>query len=85
MNDAFAPLWLRGRLQRAEREAERIFEMSPALLAVAGFDGYLDRAREERDSCQTFGGEGLALSWSTLAGVAGSRWGRASCRAASKT
>jgi PAS domain S-box-containing protein len=28
---------------RAEREAERIFEMSPALLAVAGFDGYLRR------------------------------------------
>jgi PAS domain S-box-containing protein len=26
---------------RVEREAERIFEMSPALLAVAGFDGYL--------------------------------------------
>jgi PAS domain S-box-containing protein len=31
-----------GRL-RAEREAERIFQMSPALLAVAGFDGYLKR------------------------------------------
>ena len=30
------------RLQ-AEREAERIFAMSPALLAVAGFDGYLRR------------------------------------------
>jgi PAS domain S-box-containing protein len=43
VTDAFAPLWLRGRLQRAEREAERIFEMSPALLAVAGFDGYLKR------------------------------------------
>lgn len=43
VNDAFAPLWLRGRLQRAEREAERTFEMSPALLAVAGFDGYLKR------------------------------------------
>jgi PAS domain S-box-containing protein len=43
VNDAFAPLWLRGRLQRAEREAERIFEMSPALLAVAGLDGYLKR------------------------------------------
>jgi hypothetical protein len=28
---------------RAEREAERIFAMSPALLAVAGFDGYLKR------------------------------------------
>jgi PAS domain S-box-containing protein len=44
VNDVFAPLWLRGRLQRAEREAERIFEMSPALLAVAGFDGYLKRS-----------------------------------------
>jgi PAS domain S-box-containing protein len=28
---------------RAEREAERVFEMAPALLAVAGFDGYLKR------------------------------------------
>jgi PAS domain S-box-containing protein len=28
---------------RAEREVERIFEMSPALLAVAGLDGYLRR------------------------------------------
>jgi hypothetical protein len=34
---------LHGRWLRAEREAERIFEMSPALLAVAGFDGYLRR------------------------------------------
>ena len=32
-----------GRRLRAEREAERIFEMSPALLAVAGVDGYLQR------------------------------------------
>src|SRR5690349_16997011 len=32
-----------GRRLRAEREAERIFEMSPALLAVSGFDGYLKR------------------------------------------
>jgi PAS domain S-box-containing protein len=30
-------------LREAEREAERVFEMSPALLAVAGFDGYLRR------------------------------------------
>jgi PAS domain S-box-containing protein len=43
MNDAVAPFWLHGRRLRAEREAERIFEMSPALLAVAGFDGYLRR------------------------------------------
>jgi PAS domain S-box-containing protein len=43
MNDAMAPFWLRGRRLRAEREVERIFEMSPALLAVAGFDGYLRR------------------------------------------
>jgi PAS domain S-box-containing protein len=34
---------LQDRRLRAEREAERIFEMSPALLAVAGFDGYLRR------------------------------------------
>jgi len=34
---------LRGRRLRAEFEAEQIFEMSPALLAVAGFDGYLRR------------------------------------------
>jgi PAS domain S-box-containing protein len=43
MNDALAPFSLHGRLLRAERKAERIFEMSPALLAVAGFDGYLAR------------------------------------------
>ena len=42
-NDAAAPFWLHGRRLRAEREAERVFEMSPALLAVAGFDGYLRR------------------------------------------
>ena len=40
VNDAVTPVWLHGRRLRAEREAERIFEMSPALLAVAGFDGY---------------------------------------------
>jgi PAS domain S-box-containing protein len=28
---------------RAEREAERVFAMSPALLAVVGLDGYLRR------------------------------------------
>jgi PAS domain S-box-containing protein len=43
MNRAVAAPWLHGRRLRAEREAERIFEMSPALLAVAGFDGYLRR------------------------------------------
>jgi PAS domain S-box-containing protein len=43
MNDAAARFWLHGRRLRAEREADRIFEMSPALLAVAGFDGYLRR------------------------------------------
>src|SRR5690242_21835482 len=41
--DVVAPLRLQGRRLRAEREAERIFEMSPALLGVAGFDGYLRR------------------------------------------
>jgi PAS domain S-box-containing protein len=30
-------------LREAQRKAERIFEMSPALLGVAGFDGYLRR------------------------------------------
>jgi PAS domain S-box-containing protein len=43
IKDAVAPFWLPGRRLRAEREAERIFEMSPALLGVAGFDGYLRR------------------------------------------
>jgi PAS domain S-box-containing protein len=43
VNDAVVPMWLHGRRLRAEREAERIFEMSPALLAVAGLDGYLRR------------------------------------------
>src|SRR6188472_4462317 len=42
-NDAAAHFWLHGRRLRAEREVERIFEMSPTLLAVAGFDGYLRR------------------------------------------
>jgi PAS domain S-box-containing protein len=35
--------WRSRRRLRAEREAERIYAMSPALLAVAGFDGYLRR------------------------------------------
>ena len=43
MNDAVAHFRLHGRRLRAEFEAEQIFEMSPALLAVAGFDGYLRR------------------------------------------
>jgi PAS domain S-box-containing protein len=43
MKDSMAPSWLQARRLRAEREAERIFDMSPALLAVAGFDGYLRR------------------------------------------
>jgi PAS domain S-box-containing protein len=43
INEAVGPFWLHGRRLRAERETERIFEMSPALLAVAGFDGYLRR------------------------------------------
>ena len=43
IHDAMASPWLQGRRLRAEREAERISEMSPALLAVAGFDGYLRR------------------------------------------
>src|SRR5215510_12146874 len=38
-----APSWLRRRRLRAEREVERVFEMSPTLLGVAGFDGYLRR------------------------------------------
>ncbi len=36
MHDAAAPSWWHRRRVRAEREAERVFEMSPALLAVAG-------------------------------------------------
>jgi PAS domain S-box-containing protein len=43
MDKAVTPLSPRSRRLRAEREAERIFEMSPALLAVASFDGYLKR------------------------------------------
>jgi PAS domain S-box-containing protein len=41
--NALRPSWLHSRRLRAEREAERVFEMSPALLGVAGFDGYLRR------------------------------------------
>ena len=43
MNDAAGTASSHGRRLRAERETQRIFEMSPALLAVAGFDGYLRR------------------------------------------
>jgi PAS domain S-box-containing protein len=43
LHAAAPPRWSHRRRLRAEREAERIFEMSPALLAVAGFDGYLRR------------------------------------------
>ncbi|HEX5622763.1 MAG TPA: GAF domain-containing protein [Solirubrobacteraceae bacterium] len=43
VNHAVVPMQLHGRRLRAEREAERIFELSPALLAVAGLDGYLRR------------------------------------------
>jgi PAS domain S-box-containing protein len=43
MNDRAGSASLHDRRLRAERDAERIFEMSPALLAVAGFDGYLRR------------------------------------------
>ena len=43
MNDAAGTASSEGRRLRAERAAERIFEMSPALLAVAGYDGYLKR------------------------------------------
>lgn len=37
------PLPSRQRRQQRAREVDRIFEVSPALLAVAGFDGYLRR------------------------------------------
>jgi PAS domain S-box-containing protein len=46
---AFRGAWARlrpgidDRQLHAEREVERIFELSPALLSVAGFDGYLRR------------------------------------------
>src|SRR4051812_2533866 len=43
MNDVAGSASSHDRRLRGEREAERIFEMSPALLAVAGFDGYLKR------------------------------------------
>ena len=50
MHDAVVPFRRLDRRLRVEREAERIFEMSPALLAVAGFDGYLRRSTR-RSSC----------------------------------
>src|SRR3954447_15071176 len=43
MTDAAESPEANERRLRAELEAERIFEMSPALLAVAGLDGYLRR------------------------------------------
>jgi PAS domain S-box-containing protein len=62
-NDARAPLWLHGRRLRAEREAERIFEMSPALLAVAGFDGYLRRFNPAFEVLGYSGEELLSRPW----------------------
>ena len=43
MSDTLGSSSSQDRERRAERDAERTFEMSPALLAVAGFDGYLRR------------------------------------------
>src|SRR3954447_897059 len=43
MTDAAESPEANERRLRAELENQRIFEMSPALLAVAGFDGYLRR------------------------------------------
>jgi PAS domain S-box-containing protein len=63
MNDAVSPLWLHGRRLRAEREAERIFEMSPALLAVAGFDGYLRRFNPAFEVLGYSGEELLSRPW----------------------
>ena len=45
---SLAPSWVRRRQLRAEREVERVFEMSPTLLGVAGFDGYLGSRRRAR-------------------------------------
>ena len=67
MNEAVAPLWLHGRRLRAEREAERIFEMSPALLAVAGFDGYLRRFNPAFEVLGYSGEELLSRPWIELA------------------
>src|SRR4029450_9469797 len=63
MNDAVAPLWLNGRRLRAEREAERIFELSPALLAVVGFDGYLRRFNPAFEVLGYSGEELLSRKW----------------------
>jgi PAS domain S-box-containing protein len=67
MNGAVAPLWLHGRRLRAERDAERIFEMSPALLAVAGFDGYLRRFNPAFEVLGYSGEELLSRPWIELA------------------
>ena len=67
INDAVAPLWLHGRRLRAEREAERIFEMSPALLAVAGFDGYLRRFNPAFEVLGYSREELLSRPWTELA------------------
>jgi PAS domain-containing protein len=54
---------LNGRRLRAEREAERIFELSPALLAVVGFDGYLRRFNPAFEVLGYSGEELLSRKW----------------------
>jgi PAS domain S-box-containing protein len=62
MNHAAPRSWSRRR-PRAEREAERIFEVSPALLAVAGFDGYMSLFNPAFEVFGYSGDELLSRPW----------------------
>jgi PAS domain S-box-containing protein len=74
VHDAVPPRSSHRRRLRAEREAERMFEMAPALLAVAGFDGYL---RRFNPAFEVFGysrEELLSRPWIELAHPSDREW-----------